>query len=190
MNLENSQISLFGSTSASKLDNEYFFIISPNDKIKEDVKFLKHKIGQKIPKNESLHSIAHISLASIFGNNDAFIINKINSALLNQKSFLVSIKGCEIFQHGKVSKSLVLKVENSEILKSLYTLLYLAFNLKDKRITPHITIAKSILLDDFDKIKSNLEEYDYQGDFFCDRVTLLRRHLNGSFTLIHETILK
>ena len=177
----NNQLSLFEEATSSKFF-EYFFIIPPDDKTTNHVKFLKRKLNKTISlSSENLFSKAHISLFKIHAknSNDNHIINTTNEALQNNEKFRIKIKGIDIFNHS-TSKSLVLQIENIDSITEIYKTLLYSFNIPFHQINPHITIARSISVQEFIIINQSLNEFNYTGEFTCERVRVLKRTITGS----------
>ena len=172
------QLSLFHfeTTPASKV--YYFIIISPDDRIKKVVDLFKIKLGEIISLSESnRYSKAHISLMKFSSTeDDEKIINKINNALAFSQNFEVELNGSDIFKHGDSSTTLILKISNPTPIEALYQLLLAAdlAPMLHKKITPHLTIAKTIPNDEFAG-KVDLSQFDYYDSFLCKEITILKQ---------------
>lgn len=192
----NKQLSLFGITPTSK-SYEYFFIISPDNKTKIKVKFLKERLNKTINlSSDNLFSKAHISLFKLRSKNniDNYIINEVNEALQKKRRFKIKIQGQGILDHGNVSKSLVLHLENLESIKEINKILLASFNIPHHKISPHITIARAIPIQDFIKIAPTIDEYNYEGEFICKSIKILKRVIVGAnkdkYTILHDAFLQ
>jgi 2'-5' RNA ligase len=177
----NKQLSLFKET-ISPAFFEYFFIIPPDDETANHVKFLKRKLDKTINlSSENLFSKAHISLFNRQSKNstDNYIINTTTKALHNKEKFGVKIKGINIFDHS-TSKSLVLQIENIDSITEIHRTLLHSFNIPFHQINPHITIARSVSVQEFIKINQSLNEFNYTGEFACERIRILKRTITGS----------
>lgn len=186
------QLSLFNiekeTTNTSK---EYFFIISFNESIKQDIKLLKKNLFDII-NNETSHniynrnSIAHISIQKIFVKEDSDnrIVEWADKSIGKFSCFSVKINGIDIFTHGQSSKTIFYKIENHQPILDINGL----FPFQNK-FTPHLTLARSLTLDDFNKISDKLSSFDYRKEFLCDRITILVR-TSGKYSVLHEVVLK
>ena len=169
------QFSLFSPQQIKPLiETEYFVLLSPDEEIKKEVKILKEKIQALGIECESLQSIAHISLFKTKSADKSFP-DLIEKVLFGQKKLNVKLIGTAIFEHG-VKKTLYLKIENPEPIKSLYALLT---KKSEKSFTPHITIAKNVTPEDFTKLESIISEFNYFADWTCENVTILKKPLDG-----------
>jgi 2'-5' RNA ligase len=161
---------------------EYFFLISPGEKIKKDVVFLKKKLHAFIGlSKQNLHSIPHLSLLLIRERMscDNLIINKTLQTLKGAKRFNIEVNGASVFNHTR-TKSLVLNVERSAALQHIFRALHSEFVFPPPEemvddFKPHITIGRSIPFSDFYKVVHPLSEFHYNESFHCDQITILKR---------------
>ncbi|CAL1520690.1 2'-5' RNA ligase family protein [Chitinophaga sp. MM2321] len=169
---------------------EYFILISPGKFIIEKVKQLKKILHEKIRLSQTnRRSVAHISLFKfIYKDDDLSVINRVTRAVTQQHPFMVKLNGAGMYRHGNVTKTLILKLGNPYPVKVLQQLISREFN-KRKKIDPHITIARSVLNEAFDKI--TVSEFDYYDEFLCDRITILKKPIaGGSYISLAEIFLK
>lgn len=169
------QLSLFTDKALPNLKQwEYLVVLPTTENIAEDIQQLKEKVKTMSISCEALFSKAHITLDNFVHVNPdmALLLEKI---LSGQKKVVVNLTGQAIFQHGS-KKTLYLKVENPEPIKLLHALLT---RKSAKNFTPHLTIAKNITPEDFEKLAPFLSEFDYKHQWICDRVTILKR-LHGA----------
>jgi 2'-5' RNA ligase len=161
---------------------EYFFLISPTEKIKEDVVYLKKKLHAFIGlSKQNLKSVPHISLLLTHSkmNCDNKMINTAVRALQEVKRFDVIVRGAGVFHHSK-SKSLVLNIQNPNCIRKLFRSLHseLIIPPPDEMVedfTPHLTIGSTIPSSDFYKLSNPLREFNYQGYFHCESISIMRR---------------
>jgi 2'-5' RNA ligase len=186
------QLSLFNiEKETTNTHKEYFFIISFNESIKQDIKLLKKNLFDII-NNETTHniynrnSIAHISIQKIFikEDSDDQIIEWADKSIGKFSCFRVKINGVDIFTHGKSSKTIYYKIEKHQPIIDINNL----FPFQNK-FTPHVTLARSITLDDFNKISGKLSLFDYRKEFLCNRITILVR-TSGKYSVLHEVVLQ
>lgn len=170
------QLSLFHCEMAPVRGTSYFIILSPIERVKEVVRAAKELLHHQIPLSvTNLKSIAHISLLKFTTtSNDERIIQQIKSMLSSFSSFEIIVAGNTVFKHGDQSRSLVLKIDNPAPIHQLHLLLLSVFNPRSsKKITPHITIARSIPSEDFEKI--DLTAFNYHDSFLCQEITVLKK---------------
>lgn len=185
---------------------EYFVLLSPNEAIKETVDGLKDQLHAMIGLEDfNRKSIAHVSLFKTRAIADTQVLKLIKKAAASQQPFTIKLDGHEVLKHGNVSRTLCLKIEDPEPINNLMALLdpkpeakksYRQTSILDKPqrakkvIHPHVTVARNISTSDFDRIE-DLTPFDYQAEWLCDRITVLRR-LDGStgiFSPVKEVML-
>lgn len=185
---------------------EYFVLLSPNEAIKEAVDGLKDQLHAMIGLEDfNRKSIAHVSLFKTRAIADTQVLKLIKKAAASQQPFTIKLDGHEVLKHGNVSRTLCLKIEDPEPINNLMALLdpkpeakksYRQTSILDKPqrakkvIHPHVTVARNISTSDFDRIE-DLTPFDYQAEWLCDRITVLRR-LDGStgiFSPVKEVML-
>ncbi|HEY9260360.1 2'-5' RNA ligase family protein [Chitinophaga sp.] len=154
----------------------YFIILSPIERVKEVVRAAKETLSNQISLSVSnLRSIAHISLLKFTAPDDDERVGKqIKTMLSSFPAFDIVLGGSAIFKHGEQSKSLVLKIDNPGPIQQLHMLLLTTFGLRSsKKITPHVTIARTIQNEDFAKI--DLSAFNYRDAFPCQEITVLKK---------------
>lgn len=163
--------------------NEYFLVISPSDEINRDVMMFRQNIYAKLNSSaKNQFSKAHISLVnfSVPSLSEQQIIDYTKKALYGIEKFTVRLNNYEIFHHGPDLRTVCLKVENHEPIIRVFNSLFTHFNFNPERLTPHITLAKTISVTEFDQIKDITILYDYQKKFDCEGLTLLKRVKRGN----------
>lgn len=180
--------------SALKTFYEYFFLISTDESTRKIVQLNKSRVNELIdlPK-ENLRSIPHLSLFKLVINRgtDDLIIRKAATALKHTARFTVAIDGSEVYVHGNVARSLVLKIKDPQPIITLNKSLMSEFNLRSGRFSPHITIARSIPINEFNKLSGSLSQFNYKGEFVCNKITVLRKVIDkdSKYQLLHELYL-
>jgi 2'-5' RNA ligase len=163
----------------SVLAYEYFLLITPSSKIRQQVRDLKAKLNERIGiSKENLNSVPHISLALFRekANRDNYIIEKVKAAAAAFNDFDIVINGARTFDHT-YTRDLVLNVESREIQKLQKSLLNI-FNLKaPEKFIPHITIARGITKNKFGQIEKDFHAFDLREGFICSSITLLKREI-------------
>jgi 2'-5' RNA ligase len=191
MNTTTPQYSLFPETVY-----EYFILLSPSDEIKEEVDRRKDLLNEMIGIDPAdLKSIAHISLITYVGMDSMNIPDIVRKAVAGTKAFTVKINGHDFFKNGD-RRTLYLKIENPEPIQHLAELLKPQpkrahkKNTSPKPIIPHITIAKNIHPEELEKIE-DLSVFGYEGEWLCNRITVLRRPMNTNrhFSPVTEILL-
>lgn len=183
------QLSLF----ETKL-HEYFFLIPPDQRTKQEVTFLKGIANNLINlSEENLWSVPHLSLfkCMVGYSIDDLIIRKTAKALKNIHSFKIKLDGLEVFTHKSSKKTLVLKIKNPDPINTINKSLTDEFYFRPHTLLPHITIAKSINQSDFGKLSYSLNKFDYKGEFLCNKIIILKKVIgeNKRYSVLHEAAL-
>lgn len=170
---------------------EYFFLIQPDGKTAKEVRSYKMILNEAIPlSHENTLSTPHLSLFKwqVNGGIDNYIIQKTSKALKNVSSFKVKLGGMDIYTHGSSSRSLVLKVDNPDPIRAVNRSLVNEFQFKEQKLQPHITIARSIPAQDFNKLGYRFRQFDYKGEFYCNKISILKKRIGDdkNYILLHE----
>jgi len=173
---------------------DYLFVIEPDPATATLIRQLKQLLHDRIVLSwANLNSKPHLSLFEFQNVESAEeeIIRKTAALLKNTGPFPVGLDGLVVFEHGKVSRSLVLKIKDPKAIVTLHHALRREIHLKPRKITPHATIARDIPAAAFAKLES-IDEFDYKGAFDCSKITLLKKISGGkaSFKPLHEFTLK
>ena len=184
----NDQLNLFGEEMY-----EYFFLIQPDIKTDREVKLYKRLVNGCIHlSGENLWSAPHLSLFKWTANYsmDDYIISKTEKALRDTPGFKVKLDGVDVYHHGTVKKSLVLKVKNPEPIRTVNKNLLQEFRFRQRKISPHITIVRAIPAGDFNKL-NDLRQFDYRGEFSCNKITVLKKMIgvDKRYVVLHEAAL-
>lgn len=174
---------------------EYFFLIQPDMKTDREVRSYKMIVNNTISlSNENIWSVPHLSLFKwqVNGGIDNYVIQKASNALKNLHAFKVKLDGVDIFTHGSTKRSLVLKVANPDPIRGINRSLINEFNFKEQSLLPHITIARSIPVNDFNKLNYNFNQFNYKGEFLCNKISILKKKMgvNEKYILLHEAKLQ
>ena len=169
------QTSLFGPLYA------YLVVLSPPEKIKSDIALIKKELNDIVDISErNLHSIAHITLTDKL-TDDADFAQTIDKLIKLKGSFPVKVKGWKTFDHGH-SITLYLNIENPEPIINLMGLL------KSSSKSPHISLAKKIPHDTFEKLLPYLENFQYSAEWICNEVNVLRKLMSKKHLGFNESI--
>lgn len=179
------QLDMFGFVREQKAQvivYDYFLLISLPAQINSDVVFLKHKLNSRIPINGvNLFSVPHITLIKTYERSDSddVIVKRAERALALQGSFKMDIQGVDFFQSAS-KRHIILKVERTIEIQRIHTELRREFDAgsSGKNFNPHITIARGISLNNFEKVVQSLNEFDYKNSFSSSYITLLRRTIH------------
>lgn len=156
------QTSLFGPLYA------YLVVLSPPDTIKDEVAKIKNELNEIADITErNLHSIAHITLTDKLTDDSDFPA-AIEKFISGHSAFPVKVNGWDFFDHGH-SVTVYLKIIDPQ------SIIDLMVSMKSNTRAPHISLAKKISYETFDKLKPYLENLDYAAQWNCDEVNVLRK---------------
>jgi len=170
---------------------DFLLIIAPPDRVLNQIKLLKKACAKHIGMFESMHSKGHISIG-LYGDEiqtprqKVFIIerflNFVERDISQVEPIELKIKGFGYFKHGKDSRTIYAAIELNEETMAWFDHLKTILKIKGK-ITPHITIAKSITADLFAKLWPYFEKIDLNYSFIPEYITILTREGGSKYTL-------
>jgi 2'-5' RNA ligase len=184
VNASSSQLSLFSEVKKESpvLDtvHQYFLIIAPPQEIKSKVKSLKYKLHKAVGLSDyNLHSVPHISLMSFHTMrpvNERFFY-ALQQLFSKNNAFEVDLNGFEYFEHGSESNTIYVKIENSYQIIKVYHELHRLLGLSVREFVPHLTIARTMSRNRFDKSYEMIKQHSFSEKFTCNQVTILERKL-------------
>ena len=156
------QTSLFGPLYA------YLVVLSPPDAVKGDIAKIKAGLNTiaDIGKR-NLHSIAHITLVDKL-TDDVLFPETIEEFIDDRQAFTITIGGWDYFDHGH-SVTVYLKVLDPEPVIGLMEAV------KSTARSPHISLAKKVSHETFNKLKSYLNNLNYSAQWICTEVIVLKK---------------
>jgi len=95
----------------------------------------------------------------------------IEDKLRSFRSFELVIKDFVVLHHGPRFRTICLDIANKNPVREVWE----ALLGKETGFTPHITIAKMLSLEDFNKVWSHLQYLSYSNYFRCHQLTVLKR---------------
>ncbi|MCO6149437.1 2'-5' RNA ligase family protein [Flavobacterium sp. NRK1] len=156
------QTSLFGPLYA------YLVVLSPPDAIKNAITIIKKELNAISAIGErNLHSIAHITLVDKL-TDDVLFPETIEELIEGRKSFPITVKGWDYFDHGH-SITVYLKVLNPEPIIDLME------DVKSPARSPHISLVKKIPHHTFQSLRPYLETLNYSFNWDCTEVIVLKK---------------
>ncbi|MFP5439020.1 MAG: 2'-5' RNA ligase family protein [Bacteroidia bacterium] len=156
------QISLFGPLYA------FLVVLSPPDEVRAAIARIKKELNALAGiTDRNLHSIAHITLTDKL-TDDSNFADTVAMLLSGQKSFCVKISGWGMFDHGH-SVTVYLAIENPEPIVLLSGLL------KSAAKTPHISLAKRIPHETYNRLLPYLQNLNYSAQWQCTEINVLRK---------------
>lgn len=146
----------------------YLVVLSPPPQIITDLARFKKEMDALDDIGEAnLHSKAHITLTDKL-TDDARFHETVAQLLKGQKKFRVKVSGHGFFDH-RPKKTLFINVEDHEPIVNLMQ------QLKIKSGFPHMSLAKKIMPDTFEKLRQWLADFDYHAEWECTEVLVLRK---------------
>ena len=151
---------------------ELFFIISPPRHIMSDVSVLKDDVHYLIGRQlEDRHSIAHISLFKYNDEHIDDIVRHVQRKASQFKPFNVFLKDFGVFYNGS-KRTIYMDIVNKSPIQEIFEKLVK----EDSGYTPHISIVRSLPMDDFLRCWPYLKGLNYSNQhFLCDRITVLAK---------------
>lgn len=169
------QTALFGPLYA------YLVVLSPPQPVKDAVAKIKRELHAIAGIGErNLHSIAHITLFDKLTDDDD-LANYVAELIAGTKPFTIKIHGWGFFDHGH-SVTVFLKIENPE------PVIELAEALKSAARSPHISLAKKIPHETFEKLVPYLDSMNYTAEWQCNEVNVLRKLMSEKHLGFKESI--
>ena len=156
------QTSLFGPLYA------YLVVLSPPEEVKAKIARIKKELNEIADITErNLHSIAHITLTDKLTDDSSFA-ETISGLITAVNPFTIKVKGWDVFDHGH-SVTIYLKIENPE------PIIHLMAFVKSPSKSPHISLAKKIPHETFNKLRPYMENLDFYTEWVCNEVNVLRK---------------
>lgn len=168
----------------TKTRYEYLILISPPYDIDRNVKkFQTISKGILNDPGAKYTKMAHISICLLppQEENDKAIIALLTEVVKGLTSFIIYLDGFGHFDQELNNKntffiSIVNKKDISNIFYSVMKELHIV---PQREYVPHMTIGKNIDPLKFPAVKSHFENIDYEATFLCNRITLLKRTVEG-----------
>jgi 2'-5' RNA ligase len=158
---------------------DYLIILSPPENISQHVRHLKEKCAGVIGEFESRHSRAHVSVQSWSRKKPVWVeplIPKLERDLQTLPPLTLEINGFGVFDQQEF-QTIYAKFNSTPATKVWFKLLRKFFSTPP--FEPHITIARSIELDDFKMLWPHFKNQPFNARFTVDKLTVLRRETIG-----------
>lgn len=156
------QTSLFGPLYA------YLIVLSPPQEVKDAIAKIKKDLNAIADIGErNVQSIAHITLFDKL-TDDENLAETTKELVKEQKPVKIEIGKWNFYDHGH-SVTVLLEIENPEPIVALMEVL------KSKNKSPHISLAKKISHETFEKLKPYLENLTYTEEWHCTEINVLRK---------------
>lgn len=162
---------------------DYLIILSPSKDVCDQVEKYKRQSEGIIGHYDSAHSKAHISIKPMprrkpYMTEPELAGLKANIKLLPPVTLVID--GFDFFNHGEEYRTVYAKIQSSTFTTQWFKALKKSLNIKDY-LVPHITIARNIHKDDFDKLWPHLRKVKWVQDFEVNKLTILQREALNTF---------
>lgn len=167
-------------------------LLSPSDNVKNIVRGHKQHATEIIGKYESMNSIAHISIKKMH-RQKSFVtepaIKLLNSKLATLPPINLTIDSFDYFNHGEYYKTIYAKIRSTPDTSAWFKTLKKHLNDKDF-LVPHITIARNIPMDDFNRLWPHFKAIKWTESFTVNELTVLQKETFAPFAKweLHTTI--
>lgn len=162
---------------------DYLIILSPSEDVCERIKQYKQRAGDIIGHYDSMHSKAHISIKPMPRRKPYMAEPELAALKVNVKQLppvTLVIEGFDFFNHGEEYRTVYAKIQSSVFTTQWFKALKKSLNIKDY-LVPHITVARNIHKDDFDKLWLHFRKIKWVQDFEVNKLTILQREALNTF---------
>jgi len=162
---------------------DYLIILSPSDEISEQIEQHKQATAKIIGNYDSLNSKAHISIKPMPRRKPYMAEPELAGLRANVKLLppvTLVIDGFDFFNHGEEYRTVYAKIQSSAFTTQWFKALKKALNIKDY-LVPHITVARNIHKNDFDKLWPHFRKTKWVQDFEVNKLTILQREALNTF---------
>ena len=156
---------------------DYFLLLSPGDKVIQTIKLCKLLTKSYINDFPGINSKAHISIIQYTRQKPYMIesfIDGLAADLMRIPCINMQADGFKFFTHPDNRMTMFAAIKSTYKLDNW--MIELNSCLKNTRpLTPHITIAKAIMVDEFYKVWPRFYGEKYEAQFLIDTLHILER---------------
>lgn len=156
-------------------EHDYLLVITPCEEVISRVKQLKKSAKDLIGYFPSFNSIAHITINHYYDKKSLFFDDRVpiyRSMVGRIDSFDINICGFDFFKHND-SYTIYAKVDLNPEIKTTFSQFKKVFG-SDVPDVPHITIARSITFNQFNKLWEYLKTQQFACSFYTDKIVVLK----------------
>jgi hypothetical protein len=173
--------------------NDYMFLLKPSEPVKQVVKKCKEGVGEFIGPYAGMNGKAHISIFSKERCKPYLVrpyITSLKNKIASMPPVTIEIDGFSFFVHGPKKMTIYAQIKPSYKLDNWLELLKQQLDLKNLRLTPHITITKTIDIDSFYRVWPIFKYLNYKETFTVETLTILERETlnNRSKWMVYEEL--
>lgn len=161
---------------------DYLLILSPPDAVKHQIARYKKASEKVIGTFKSARSAAHISIYHAERQKSFMMepaLKRLAVKLNTMPPVAFQITGFNFFRHGDKALTIYAEVKQTEAVLRWFRLLSLNLNHKAKNITPHITVARNITVEQFGRLWPHFARAKYVDVFWVKELTVLKRETFG-----------
>jgi 2'-5' RNA ligase len=162
---------------------DYLIILSPPEDVCEQIDKHTQHAADIIGHYDSLHLKSHISIKPMPRRKPYMTEPELAWLKANVKQLppvTLVIDGFDSFNHGEEYRTIYAKIQSSAFTTQWFKSLKKALNIKDY-LVPHITVARNIHKDDFDKLWPYFRKIKWIQDFKVNKLTILQREALNTF---------
>lgn len=162
---------------------DYMMSLVPAGGITEQIINHKADAAAIIGANECFQSRPDISIKSMPRRKPYMAEPEINGLKTKMKLLppvTLTMDGFDFFSHGDEYRTLYAKIRSAQYTTQWFKALKKNLNIKDY-LVPHITIARNIHKNDFDRLWSQFKKIKWVEDFEIDKLTVLHREALNTF---------
>lgn len=161
-------------------EKQFLNLISLPDDADKNIKRFKRACAKHIGDFPSVNSRAHISFDRLVFDTDVsykavdhkMFYDVVESILSNVPAIGLKITGFNFFNHGAHHRTIYAAIELDAVTMRWFDFVKKVFLQKD-RIIPHITIARNISVDAFNKLWPYFQNLKYSDSFDVEEITIL-----------------
>jgi 2'-5' RNA ligase len=172
-----------------KKEVEYFFLISPPERIEDQITRFKKSCVKHVGSFYSMKSKAHISFGKFIDEEEqpgqmsdimSQCLDLIEKGINKLPAFNLVIDGFNYFNHGQKFKSIYASIKLDNVTLAWFNTIKQQL-LIDRDITPHITIARKIPLEAFNVLWPYFQRIEFKDSFKPEALTVLIRNFNQPY---------
>lgn len=156
---------------------ECLLLISPPSEVKNEIMAIKNEFYKKHNHVQAIKSKPHNTLIN-FGFNTAFeeeLVHKIDGVVKFHSSFDARLNGFNHFKTHTIYINMETEAPIVNLVRSLHSTLSLPSSQSFFAWKPHITIAKGLDENTFNKAMPEFETRKFEASFITDKIILMKR---------------
>lgn len=172
------------------IEYDYLVVIHPDAQVEHDVTHYKAIIAQELGAPGKAFSPVYIPLfrSSFPSKYESDFIDVLTRLSGEQGAFTVYTSRIDHVNAGSDKHNIYVNVANPRPVAALHKSILSAFELEEQGYQPHITLARGLSSDAFDRVQKQLNNRLFVRSFYCHSFLLLRKPLGSSdaYEAVHE----